>query len=475
MSGIINGLLSGRAGIASHGTAISLVGDNIANSSTIGYKAARAEFADFVVGGQVQGKLVGAGSQVQAVTMVGTPGSTELTNRGLDLAVEGGGFFAVEKDGERLYTRAGNFGVNREGTLVTQDGFPVLGFSANGSGALQPINLDLVAEDVIETENISVSGNLNASATAIDAQDDPTATPPVVGDIPTVLAVGVNPTTEPSRPSYADLSSLAAFSTVVKVFDSLAAPHNITLFFFKDSSAPNQWVVRGYVNSEEVDTAPPTGQSDIVVGEPRLILGSVLDFTNDPPTAMTGTNTNRSIVLEFNANGTRTVDLPFGLYDMTASIPWNNGSDLNSPINISLAPFTQYSVPSSTRGISQDGRGVGSVTGVDVGSSGEVSARYSNGQSQVIGVVALVGFANGEGLSRVGSNLMRESTRSGEPVVGRPGTGKLGTLKAGALELSTVDIANEFVKLISLQRGFQASSRIITTVNQLLNDIIQLA
>lgn len=469
MPGIINGLFAGRSGLTSHGTAISVVGDNIANASTIGYKASRSEFADLLSVGQTAGKVVGAGSQVQAVTSINTQGTLEFTDRSLDLAIDGGGFFAVAKGDDRYYTRAGNFRVDASGNLVNQDGLAVLGFGTDGSGVLQPITLDSVSQDGISTQNVSISGNLNASADAVTT-------------ILTVDLAGTTPTAG-ARTGYDDLNKVAAFSTVVKVFDSLSEPHNITFFFFKDGSTDpstslpyqNRWIVRGYVNSEEVDTALAAGETEIPEGEPRLIQGSIIDFADNPPKVMTASETNSDVILQFQQDGTRSVDLTKDLYDMKVKIPWNNGSDPASPVTVSLEPFTQYSSPSNILSISQDGRGVGAVTGIEVASDGKVSARYSNGQSSVIGEVAVVGFSNPEGLARVGGNLLREAILSGEPVVGKPGTGKFGVIKPGALELSTVDIANEFVKLISLQRGFQASSRMITTVNQLLNDIIQLA
>jgi flagellar hook protein FlgE len=445
--GILNGLFAGRAGIASHGTAISVVGDNIANASTTGYKASRAEFADILVGGQATGKVVGSGSQTQAVTAIASQGTFEFTDRSLDLGIAGNGYFTVAKGSERFYTRAGNFKVDSAGFLVNQDGLAVLGFDTDGT--LQPINVNSVAQDGIGSENVTVTGNLDASATGID-----------LAIIPTVTAAGDVPLAAP-RTTYAELSEAADFSTVVQVFDSLSAPHNVTLYFFKDSTNSNSWNVRGYVNSEEVD---PSGTA---IGEPRLISGSVWNGTDNMIAGDT-------IALDFESNGTRSSLPTEGLYDMTATIPWNNGSSTADPINISLDPFTQYSSRSNILSISQDGRGVGAVTSLSVGKNGDISALFDNGRAAVIGTVGLVDFSNPEGLTRIGSNLLQQSTASGAPVIGRPDTGKMGSIQSGALELSTVDIATEFVKLITLQRGFQASSRMITTVNQLLNDVIQL-
>lgn len=458
MPGIINALFAGRSGLSSNGTAISVVGDNIANASTIGYKTARADFADLLAGSQTTGKVVGAGSQVQAVTPIISQGTFEFTDRGLDLGIDGGGYFVVADGSERFYTRAGNFRLDGAGFLVNQDGLAVLGYGADGAGALEPLNMSSVSQEGVGTGNVSVTGNLDAGATAID---------PIV-DIPDVVAAGANPTSLPSpRTTYAQLGAVADSSTVVKVFDSLGVPHNVTFYFFKSSAGANEWKVRGYVNSEEVD---PAGNS--FVGEPRLIVGDVWDATSSQ---MTTTGNNDTATFTFLTSGSRDTPPTAGSYDMTAVVPWNSGASQTDDINFSFGGFTQYSARSSILSISQDGRGVGSVTGVDVSKDGKISARFDNGQLTVIGTLGLANFGNPEGLVRVGSNLLRQTTDSGDPVVGEPGIGKLGSIEAGALEQSTVDIASEFVKLISLQRGFQASSRMITTVNQLLNDVIQLA
>ncbi len=451
MPGIVNGLFAGRAGISSHGTAISVVGDNIANSSTVGYKASRTEFSDLLAGGQQPGKVVGSGSQVEAVTAVNEQGTFEFTNRPLDLGVDGSGLFVVAQGPARFYTRAGNFKIDTSGYIVNQGNLAVLGFPTGGSGALQPLNVNSVSQTGIRTKNVDISGNLDSTATGINLGTG----------IPTVADAGTTPPAG-TQPTYADLNAAAQFSTVVQTYDSLGAAHNVTFYYFKDDSTTNSWQVRGYVNSEEVD--PTVGNK----GEPRLIGGTVYDSTG--PSMVAGSN----FSMTFNSDGTRSGAPTTGFYDMTTTIPWNNGSDPALAVNITMDPFTQYSARSSVLSISQDGKGVGAVTSVNVSQNGQISALFDNGQSSVIGTVALVDFSNSEGLTRIGNNLLQESPESGAPIIGKPKSGKMGAIQSGAVELSNVDIASEFVKLITLQRGFQANSRIITTVNQLLNDIIQI-
>lgn len=433
MPSIINGLFSGRAGIASHGLAIAVIGDNISNASTIGYKTSRAEFEDLIAGGQVSGKTVGSGSSTSGISTIFEQGTLEFTSRPLDLAIDGNGFFVVADGGERYYTRAGNFSVDSAGYIVDQNDFAVLGFPAGGSGALEPLNINSVSQSSVNSTDIDIAGNLDAGAAILSGG---------AGSIPVVSDVGVVTSTT----TYAQLNGASEFSTVVDIFDTLGQKHTATFFFYH--TAANTYIARGYVNSEEVD---PSGSA---TGLPRQI----------------GTAT-----LSFNSDGTRSNTPALTSQDFLATIPWTNGSNQAEQIKITFAPFTQFSASSNILSITQDGQGVGAVTSVSVESDGQIFALLDNGQSSTIGTVGLVNFASPEKLNRLGNNLLQQSASSGEPIIGKPTSGTFGAISAGTIELSTVDIANEFVKIITLQRGFQANSRIITTINQLLNEIIQLA
>ncbi|MCB0330638.1 MAG: flagellar hook protein FlgE [Bdellovibrionales bacterium] len=436
---IVNGLFSGRAGIGSHGAAIAVVGDNISNSSTIGYKASRAEFEDLIAGGQATGKTIGSGSQLAATTANFTQGTLEFTSRPLDLAIDGNGFFVVADGAQRFYTRAGNFKTDSAGNIVDQNGFSVLGFPTNGTGALAPLNINNVSSSTSPTSAVTITGNLDANAAATvalaNAAND---TLPAALQAPAAGSVAATPT-------YTDLSNAAAFQTVVDVIDSLGQAHTVTVYFFKDDTDPNQWVAAAYVNSEDVGDTP--------AGVPRLIAQGQMDFASsglfDPATTGGG-------ILA------------------AANIPWGNGSSSQS-FNIDLSSFSQFAANPNVSSITQDGQGVGAVTSVSISTNGEIFALLDNGENAVIGQLGLVNFSNPEGLQRVGGNLLAQSNESGEPIQGRPGAGTFGEIQSGSLELSTTDIATEFVKLITLQRGFQANSRIITSIDQLLNEIIQLA
>ncbi len=428
MPSIINGLFAGRAGISSHGSAIAVSGDNISNSNTIGYKANRAEFEDLMAGEGVIGRQVGSGSSVATVSTIFEQGTLEFTGRPLDLGIAGTGYFVVAKEDQRYFTRAGNFKVDSAGFVTNQSGLAILGFPANGSGALEPININTIKQGTVATTVVDIAGNIDASSDLVN-----TAVIPVPG-----LVV-------PPTVTYSDLNSFAAYSTVVDVFDTLGEKHTISMFFYHTDT--NEYTVRGYVNNEEVDA---TGT---LTGYPRLIGEKVITF---------------------GGNGQRNPLPVVGTPDFTTNITWKNQSEL-SDIAVTFSPMTQYSAQSNILSISQDGQGVGAVTTLAVSSNGSISALLTNGQQTVIGTLAMASFSNPEGLTRLGGNLLSLSSSSGEPIYGKAESGNFGSLKSGTVELSTVDIASEFVKIITLQRGFQASSRIITTINQLLNEIIQLA
>lgn len=418
MSSLFDGLNASRASIAAHGTAISVLADNIANGNTTGFKASRADFADLLTGTLRGGNALnpGGGSSVLNVTPILTQGSFESTGRGLDVAIDGNGYFIVQDtngSNSRFYTRAGNFQVDTQGNLIDQNGFRVLGFPANGAGGLQALNVNDRVTDSVPSSSISITGNLDASS-AVQA---------VPGGTPT----------------FQQLNDAAQFSTFVDAFDSLGVSHTVSLYFFHTAAA-GTWQVNAYVDGGEV-----TGGT---AGIPSPVGSSALTFGSD---------------------GQRTA---VGAPDFTATPAWNDGATAGS-IDFTFDPLTQFASPSSVSSITQDGTGSGSVTGFTFGEDGTLLATLDNGQTASIGKIALATFANAEGLKRIGNSLFAESLRSGEPVVGTPATGSFGSLADGALELSTSDLASDFVKLISYQRGFQGSSRIISQINDLLNDLIQ--
>jgi len=429
---IINGLFSGRSGIQSHGAAIAVLADNIANSNTTGYKTSRADFADLLAGNLSGGggnTAVGSGSDVRQITQIFTQGTFEFTGRGLDLAVDGNGFFIVQdpSTNTRFYTRAGNFSVDADGNLLNQNGLLVQGFPIGGTGGLESLNINTLTNESAETSNVNITGNLDASVSDFAAAPLP--------------GVGV--------PTYQDLADDSVFSTFVDVFDSLGAKHTVSLYFFKPGAA-GTWDVAAYVDGSEVTEAGATAGVPYQIGRSTLADGDGLQFDSSGALNIATS--------EFDALG----------------VTWSNGA-ADSDLNFSFNPFTQFASPSTVSSITQDGAGAGSVIAFNVATDGTLVALLDNGQTSDIGQIGLANFANQEGLRRVGGSLFLNSPDSGEPVVGTPNVGQFGAIESGALELSTADIASDFIKLISLQRGFQGSSRIITNIDDLLSEIVNLA
>lgn len=418
MAGINSGLFAARAGISSNGLAISVLADNITNANTTGYKASRADFSDMLsssLGAKSGGGVtVGQGSQVQAVTQIFNQGAFEFTGRGLDLGIAGNGFFILSNDGQRLYTRAGNFKVDSDGFLLDQNGFQVQGFPTGGAGGLEALNVNSVSQSSAQTSAVTIAGNIDATSTNTT--------------IPT----------PPPALTFSALSNAASFSTFVDVFDSLGAKHTVTVYFYK--TAASTWTARGYVDAGEVGGT---------AGDPSQI----------------GT-----AAITFDSSGQRT-SVPAA--DWTATPAWSNGAS-SDPISFLFDPLTQFAAPSAINSITQDGTGVGNVVSFSVGSDGALFASLDNGETTSVGTIALANFANPEGLSRNGNSVYAATSSSGDAIVGTPDTGRFGSIQSGALELSTADIADDFVKLIQLQRGFQGSSRLIGTINDLLSEIVNL-
>ncbi len=424
MSTIMNGLFAGRAGIQAHGSAISVLADNIANSNTVGFKASRADFVDLLAGNLATGAhsatSVGSGSAVQRVTQIFDQGTFEFTNRGLDLGIDGNGFFVVEDDlGSRYFTRAGNFQVDAEGSLLNQNGYQVMGFPEGGTGSLAALNVNDVSQQSVATTSLAIAGNLDASAVAFTGILDAS--------------------------SFTQLEEDSSFSTTVDIFDTLGTTHPVTVFYFKNGS--NSWTARAYVDGADVGAAS---------GVPALLGAADLTFSSS------GAKTN---------DETLTID-PLGGGSYTG---WSSGADDTVSVEVTFDPYTQFTGNSSVSSISQNGTGGGSVVSFNVEKDGTLFALLDNGQTSAVGKLGLASFANPEGLKRQGESLFTNSSASGSPVYGTPDTGQFGGIQAGALELSTADIAGDFIKMISLQRGFQGSSRIITSINDLLQEVMNLA
>lgn len=415
-------LYTSREGIGAHGNAIAAIGDNISNVSTPGFKEQRVEFANLVADGISGGttaltESTGSGVKVSMVRSLHTPGAIEPTGRALDVAVDGEGFFVVGSAATPRYTRAGNFSIDADGNLVTGSGAQVLGFPVTAGvpgtelGAINMLNFDINATP---TTTAAISGNLNST-----------------------VPVG----TAPANPaSFTELAAASSFVTGLDVVDSLGANHAVTLSFTK--TAANTFTVQAYIDGADVGG---------VAGTPTQ-LGTV-DIT-------------------FNATGT--IDEASKAAAQMVLTPAFAGGAAAGNITLGMGEFTQYASTSTLGAVTQNGLQSSSLANFEFEDSGNVVAVLSNGERVTIASLGLATFNNTDGLQKQGDNLFVASASAGTADVGAANTGARGSLQGSALERSTVDLANSFTTLVLMQRGYQANSRIMGTVDQMLDQAISL-
>lgn len=417
---IESALNASRQGLDAHGKAISVIGDNIANTNTVGFKGSRTEFADLLSTGEsgtVPSSLpsTGSGVKVAQVRQLHRGGVVEFTGQTLDLAITGEGFFMVGDAEAPILTRAGNFSIDANGNLVNSEGKNVLGLSGEAGGVLGPINmsnLDLVGA---ATTDVALIGNLNAGSG--------------------VSALPENPAT------FLELGANASFASTVTTFDSLGAERNISLYFSK--SEANTWTVNAYANGSDVG-----GEADVPV-----LIGTVeLNFdTSGRNIGGTGATAPATI-------------------DITAE--WDGAAP--GVLGIDLSSMTQFSAGSNLNDVQVNGQATGSITGYQIDRDGLIFATLNTGKTVAVGTLQLANVVNKDGLERVGNAGFRETDRSGERTIGSAGALGLGDVEASSLERSTVDISQEFVELVLYQRGYQANSQLLNATNDILRDTIGL-
>lgn len=410
---MIRSMYSAVSGLKAHQTMMDVVGNNIANVNTTGFKKSQALFQDVLsqtlngasmpraeLGGSNPAQI-GLGTRLAGISQNLAQGALERTGRSLDVAIEGDGFFVVRHGGAEMFTRAGAFFVDAAGTLVTADGFQVQGWQAepNGSistvGAAADIRIPLgETSQPVATSLINLGGNLSAEAE--------------VGD---------------------------EVFNAVPVYNEQGQATILNLVYTK--TANNEWTV----GASYGDPAVTVALSDNV--------------------------------LQFGPNGEITNPADYTVNIAAGEIPGLPAIELTLG-GAEARRVTQYGGASSMSVINQDGSTSGQLLSLSMGQDGVITASYSNGHVRPVGQLALASFANPEGLERVTGTSWRVSANSGLPQIGLAGLGGRGLLAAGALEMSNVDLADEFTTLIRSQRGFQANSRVITTSDEMLQEIVNM-
>jgi len=413
---MIGSLFAGMVGLNVNSTSMTVLGDNISNVNTTGFKSNRSSFAN-ILSSSLAGSVssdVGRGVQFQGTTPMWTQGTIENTNNPTDMAINGSGFFVVQDDtGANYYTRAGEFTFDRNGDLVNMSGLYVQGYEVTGTNPDGSLILGAVT-------------NINASAQG--------ASPPVATDS---LSLDVN-----LDSATADLGT---YATTTTVYDSLGNAIPLTLTFTKSVAPPdNTWTV--------TPSVPPT------VAAAATMTNATLTF--DVNGNLQAGGGGKVITISGFVNGAADPqDITWDVYDATGA---SDGS------------LTQYSSPSGTTFQTQNGYPSGTLRTVDVNEEGVVTGSYSNGQLTPLFQLTMADFPSYYGLTKMGKNLYSESLESGPALYGTPQSGRLGSISTSAIEMSNVDLAAEFIKMITTQRAFQANSRVITTSDEILNELINL-
>ncbi|MBU9720325.1 MULTISPECIES: flagellar hook protein FlgE [Bacillaceae] len=403
---MLRAMYSGIGGMSNFQTKLDVIGNNIANVNTFGYKKGRVTFED-LVSQQLSGAStptenrggtnpmqMGLGSTLASIDTIQTQGSLQTTGRDLDIGITGDGFFIVNDGNQTYYTRAGNFYLDQQGNLVNSNGLRVQGY---GVGA---------------------DGNINEAAGIGSLQ------------IPAGMTIPPQATTEATVRGNLDSETVVGNSRNIEfyVVDEIGRPHLIEVSFTKDSN--NEW---SYAVSSE--SAAVTGGT-------------------------TGT-------LEFNSG-----NLDDDNTELT--LVFNDPNINNVAFNLDFSRITQYDRNSNVDIYSVNGNIDGTLESYNISSTGEINGVFSNGQVRLLGQIALASFNNPEGLTKSGANTYQVSNNSGMPQVGFPSDGGRGSLTGAALEMSNVDLSEEFTEMIVAQRGFQANTRIITTSDEILQELVNL-
>jgi flagellar hook protein FlgE len=429
---MLSSLYAGISGLNVYGNAMSVIGDNIANVNTVGFKGSRASFADLyamaLTNSAVGSVQVGRGAQLSNVQKRFTQGALETTGVATDMAIQGDGFFIVADSGGTYYTRNGHFIVDKDNRLINPDGYTVQGWTLDPStglptGPVGDITFDTSAIPSNPTQNSSVAANLDSDAAIIPGAFDPT--------------------------SVTTATNTSNYNTSFAVYDSLGNAHMVTVYFKKTAALTWDWY--GCVDGADI-TGGAAGQLEIEAnGNLTFTLNGELD-------------TDTTVGSDFDFLGAAQNQVI--AFDFGTSITGDGGSGLDGT--------TQFAGASTTYMLSQDGYASGLLRGIIVNNEGIISGMFSNGQTQNLAQVALARFPSPWGLKTVGNNLFIESYDSGQPLVNAPRGSGMGEISSTTLEMSNVDLAAEFVDMIRMQQAFTANSKVVTTTDQMLTDVVNM-
>lgn len=423
---ILSSFNIGVTGLNAAGSSMGVIGDNIANAGTFGFKGSRAEFQDMLANslkGIDGGDQMGSGTKLAHITPQFTQGTVARTQNITDLAINGNGFFVVDAPFGKGYTRDGSFHFDKEGFMVNGDGYRVQGFQSDEKGK----------------EVTNAQGNIKLGNTTI------AATP--TSEVKFSMNLDSRDNVKVFDPNNPDKTS--NFNTSVTVYDNVGTAHLVTTYFNK--LADGNWEYHGMVDGGEATGGTP---------------GKMIEMANGQ--------------LKFNSKGQLEEEVP-GLN----SFNFNKGAAQGQKIALNfgetlkeggtgLDAATQYGSKSSVARHTQDGSSAATLASMSFNDDGVLTAVYDNGEQRTLGQVAVAKFENNEGLFKTGKNLFKQTLKSGQAAMGKPGSDGRGEVLSKSIEQSNVDIANEFISLMGAQRNFQANTRTITTSDQMLQEVLNI-
>ncbi len=459
---MMRSLYSGVSGLQNHQTRMDVIGNNISNVNTIGFKKGRVNFQDMLcqtaggaaapneVRGGINPKQVGLGVTVAAIDTIHTQGNLQSTGVVTDLALQGEGFFILREGDRDFYTRAGAFDVDKDGILVNQaNGRRVMGWQAKNVGDQTLIQTSKDIEELY----IPIGQKDPAKATSlVEFMCNLDKRTEVINENDTESQV-INKTWQVNK----------------KVFDNFGIEHDLRIEFIKDADNENQWIgtltIDPTSNQEDINLTTGIGNTE---GANRFIV----KFDNfGLLQSVTDTNGNVDNQDEL------TVNVAFNVQGATENEAREERQEFSlkiGEIGSAKNSMTQFADTSTTKAFRQDGYTLGYLDTFRIDDSGVITGTYSNGQKKLLGQVALASFTNPEGLEKAGESTFVVTTNSGDALIGPARIGGKGKFTSGTLEMSNVDLAESFTDMIVTQRGFQANSRSITTSDQMLQELLTL-
>jgi len=501
----------GLSGLNGAAKSLDVIGNNIANASTVGFKGAQAQFADVYASSLngAGGVTAGIGTKVSQIAQQFTQGNIESSNNSLDVAINGQGFFRTVSSGMVQYTRNGQFSLDKDGFMTNAQGAKLTGYGTGPSGEIlagAPIPLQISTTDLkpVSTSKVGIEMNLDSrvaapTVTPFDATDpnsynkqSPVDVYDTLGN-PHVLSTfyvkngsgtwdvyaandGVEVTNlkvaQSSQTDAATVAARAAWDAATKAIPPVAATIATALANYAAAASASVSAAAGGAGADAATqaaiTAAGTDAAKVAGNTPDLVDKAIMASVKVPAVPV-GT-------LRFDENGAlnAATTLNAGKFSLDLPIYPSTGSEATQTMEIAFTGTTQYGTATSDKKLVQDGYTAGHLQRFSIGKEGIILGQYSNGQSKPLGQVVLANFANANGLEPLGNNAWAESANSGTPLVGTPNTGSFGVMQSSAVETSNVDLTAELVNMITAQRVYQANAQTIKTQDSVLQTLVSL-